>query len=116
MDLAVLVPDCCVHRYYSCIYILIPTTGVRLVFQNSDPNTTCIIGLTRAENDIDPDEEMIVSEDQGLVETEGDESTLEDLEPTDADTYLLFTKPVFEEKASIGKLQTFAQLFSTPLA
>lgn len=46
---------------------------------------------------------MIVSEDQVLVETEGDESATEDLEPTDADTYLLFTKPVFEEKASIGK-------------
>lgn len=55
----------------------------------------------RAEDEIDVDEEMIVSEDQVLVETEGDESTVE--EPTDADTYLLFTKPVFEEKASIGK-------------
>lgn len=115
MDVAVLVPDCRVHRYSSCTYIVVPTTGVRLVFQNSDPNTTFVIGVARAQNDIDPDEEMIVSEDQGLVETEGDESTLEDLEPTDADTYLLFTKPVFEEKASIGKLQTFYQLFSTRL-
>jgi len=57
----------------------------------------------RAEDEIDGDEEMIVSEDQVLVETEGDESTVDDVEPTDADTYLLFTKPVFEEKASIGK-------------
>lgn len=49
------------------------------------------------------DEEMIVSEDQVLVESEADESTVGDLDETDADTYLLFTKPVFEEKASIGK-------------
>ncbi|XP_022160564.1 translocon-associated protein subunit alpha-like [Myzus persicae] len=69
------------------------------------------IGVVKAEDEIDADEEMIVSEDQGLVETEGDESTIEDLEPTDADTYLLFTKPVFEEKASIelpaGRLSEF---------
>lgn len=57
-----------------------------------------------AEDEIDVDEEMMVNEDQMLVETEGDESTVDDLEPIDADTYLLFTKPVFEEKASIGKL------------
>lgn len=79
--------------------------GVQLIFKNPDPNNTCVvIGVTRAEDEIDADEEMIVSEDQGLVETEGDESMIEDLEPSDADTYLLFTKPVFEEKASIGKL------------
>lgn len=59
--------------------------------------------MVRAEDEIDNDEEMVVSEDQVLVETEGDESTLEDVEQSDADTYLLFTKPVFEEKASIGK-------------
>lgn len=64
------------------------------------------IGVIRAEDDIDTDEEMVVSEDQVLVETEGDESTIEDVELKDADTYLLFTKPVFEEKASIGKLQS----------
>jgi len=85
-------------------------TGVQLVFKNLDPNNTCVIGVARAEDEIDVDEEMIVSEDQGLVETEGDESMIEDLEPSDADTYLLFTKPVFEEKASIGKLQTFKLL------
>lgn len=62
-----------------------------------------VVGVVRAEDEIDVDEEMIVSEDQVLVETEGDESTVDDVEPTDADTYLLFTKPVFEEKASIGK-------------
>ncbi len=84
--------------------------GAFFVFQNTDPNTTRVVGITQAEDEIDVDEEMIVSEDQGLVETEGDESTIEDLEPTDADTYLLFTKPVFEEKASIGKLQTFTLL------
>lgn len=60
------------------------------------------VGVARAEDEIDVDEEMIVSEDQVLVETEGDESTLDDSEQKDADTYLLFTKPVFEEKASIG--------------
>lgn len=60
------------------------------------------VGIVRAEDEIDVDEEMIVSEDQVLVETEGDESTLDDSEQKDADTYLLFTKPVFEEKASIG--------------
>ncbi|XP_025422214.1 translocon-associated protein subunit alpha [Sipha flava] len=68
-------------------------------------------GFVRAEDEIDTDEEMIVSEDQVLVETEGDESILEDVEPTDADTFLLFTKPVFEEKASIelpaGRLSEF---------
>lgn len=64
-----------------------------------------VVGVARAEDEIDADEEMIVSEDQGLVDSDGDESTLEDLEQTDADTYLLFTKPVFEEKASIGKLK-----------
>lgn len=59
----------------------------------------------RAEDEVDTDEEMVVSEDQVLVDTEGDESIIEDIESTDADTYLLFTKPVFEEKTSIGKLQ-----------
>lgn len=47
---------------------------------------------------------MVVSEDQVLVETEGDESIPDDAEQTDADTYLLFTKPVFEEKTNIGNL------------
>jgi hypothetical protein len=68
-------------------------------------------GFVRAEDEIDTDEEMIVSEDQVLVETEGDESILEDVEPTDADTFLLFTKPVFEEKASIGKSYYFFCLY-----
>lgn len=77
-------------------------------FESSlDLNTYCVVvGIVRAEDEIDGDEEMIVSEDQVLVETDGDDSTIEDVEPTDADTYLLFTKPVFEEKASIGKLCT----------
>lgn len=93
--------------------VVVPMTGIRVVFQKPDPNNTCdVIGVVRAEDEIDADEEMIVSEDQGLVETEGDESTIEDLEPTDADTFLLFTKPVFEEKASIGKLQTLALLLN----
>lgn len=61
-------------------------------------------GVSRSEDEIDVDEEMVVSEDQVLVETEGDESIPDDAEQTDADTYLLFTKPVFEEKTSIGKL------------
>lgn len=56
-----------------------------------------------AEDEIDVDEEMIVSEDQVMIETDGDESNVEEIVPTDADTYLLFTKPVFEEKASIGR-------------
>lgn len=67
----------------------------------------CLTGFVRAEDEIDTDEEMIVSEDQVLVETDGDESNLEEEDPTDADTYLLFTKPVFEEKASIGKSHDF---------
>lgn len=96
------------------MYLVVLMTGVQLVFQNPDPNNTCVVtGVARAEDEIDADEEMIVSEDQGLVETEGDESTIEDLEPSDADTYLLFTKPVFEEKASIGKLQAFALLLNS---
>jgi len=65
-----------------------------------------VVGVVRAEDEIDPEEEMIVSEDQGL-----EESTIEDLEPKDADTYLLFTKPVFEEKASIGKLENLLRSF-----
>lgn len=60
------------------------------------------VGVVRAEDEIDLDEEMIVSEDQVMIETDGDDSNVEEIEPTDADTYLLFTKPVFEEKASIG--------------
>lgn len=62
--------------------------------------------VVQSEDEIDTDEEMVVSEDQVLVDTEGDESIIEDIDSTDADTFLLFTKPVFEEKASIGKLQT----------
>lgn len=63
-----------------------------------------VADIVSADDEID--DEIIVSEDQVLVETDGDESTIEDVEPTDADTYLLFTKPVFEEKANIGKLCT----------
>lgn len=70
-----------------------------------------LTGFVRSEDEVDMEEEMIVSEDQVLVETEGDESTLEDVDPTDADTYLLFTKPVFEEKASIGKSHDFSFVF-----
>lgn len=68
-------------------------------------------GFSRAEDEIDVDEDMVVSEDQVLVEAEGDESTLDDAEQTDADTYLLFTRPVFEEKTNIelpaGRLSEF---------
>lgn len=61
-----------------------------------------LVGVVRAQDELDLDEEMIVSEDQVMIETDGDETNVEEVEPTDADTYLLFTKPVFEERASIG--------------
>lgn len=62
-----------------------------------------LTGGVRAEDEMDVNDEMIVSEEQELDKTEGDESTLDVTEQTSVDTYLLFTKPVFEEKASIGK-------------
>lgn len=63
-----------------------------------------IIGMGLAEDDLDTEDEMTVSgEDQVLADTESDDTIIEDLEQSDADTYLLFTRPVFEEKASIGK-------------
>lgn len=76
---------------------------MNIVYNNKILLTLVVV---QSEDEIDTDEEMVVSEDQVLVDTEGDESIIEDIDSTDADTFLLFTKPVFEEKASIGKLLT----------
>lgn len=47
---------------------------------------------------------MSVSEDQVLGESDGEETITDDLPESDADTYLLFTKPMFEDKANIGNI------------
>ncbi|XP_050545303.1 translocon-associated protein subunit alpha [Daktulosphaira vitifoliae] len=68
-------------------------------------------GMVRAEDEIDGEDDMSVSEDQVLSDSDGEETNTDDLSESDADTYLLFTKPVFEDKASIelpaGRLSEF---------